>query len=119
LLCRNGWGPHIAHLRLDVFAHAQAIVRSFLGYSTASTSSFSSFFYHVWNCVDMMDESALATSDGTAREIVEDIARRKGTFTDAFRQEAKNQAREGRRGMLQAMESGEEIREDFSKLLKM
>jgi hypothetical protein len=67
----------------------------------------------------MMDELALATSGETAQEIVEDIARRKGTFTDAFRQEAEDQAKSGRRGMLQAMESGEEIREDFSKLLKM
>jgi hypothetical protein len=67
----------------------------------------------------MGDRPDLVTTRETARTIVEGIARRKGTFTDAFRREAENEATYGRRGMLQAMESGEEIREDFSKLLKM
>jgi hypothetical protein len=66
-----------------------------------------------------MEEPDLVTTRETARTIVEGIARRKGTFTHAFRREARREASDGRRGMLQAMESGEEIREDFSKLLKM
>jgi hypothetical protein len=67
----------------------------------------------------MGGRSVLVTTKETARTIIEGIARRKGTFTDAFKREAEDEAMYGRRGMLQAMESGEEIRDGFSKLLKM
>jgi predicted transcriptional regulator len=67
----------------------------------------------------MRDRSDLGSSRETARTTVEEIAQRKGTFTEDFRREAENEAKNGRRGMLQAMEIGKEVREDFSKLLKM
>jgi hypothetical protein len=54
-----------------------------------------------------------------AQEYIEDLARRKGTFTDAFRRQAKEEAVNGRPGMLQAVEGSEEIREDLSKALQM
>lgn len=61
-------------------------------------------------------------STGTVEEgraVIEDIARRKGTFTDAFKQEAEEEARSGRMGMLQAVEGGEENRVDLNEALKM
>ncbi|USP80364.1 uncharacterized protein yc1106_07638 [Curvularia clavata] len=68
---------------------------------------------------DMRCTSDLVTTTDDARKVIEEIAQRKGAFTDAFRQEAKREAEHGRTGMLQAMVCGEEIREDFSKLLKI
>lgn len=53
------------------------------------------------------------------REFIEGIARSKGSFTKSFRQHAVEEAREGRRGMLQAIQGAEEIREDLSKALNM
>lgn len=54
-----------------------------------------------------------------ARMVIEGLARRKGTFTAAFRREAEEEAKNGRQGMLQAIEGSEEIREDLAKALKM
>lgn len=54
-----------------------------------------------------------------ARAVIEELARRKGSFTEAFRREAEEEAANGRRGMLQAMEGGEENREDLAEALKM
>lgn len=54
-----------------------------------------------------------------ARAVIEELARRKGTFSDAFRREAEEEAENGRRGMLQAIEGSEEIREDLVKVLKI
>jgi predicted transcriptional regulator len=67
----------------------------------------------------MKDKSDQVTTREEACKTIEEIARRKGTFTDAFRREAKIEAKNGRRGMLEAMEGSEEIREDLSKSLKM
>jgi hypothetical protein len=108
----NDWGLQTAQLGLDTFAHVLAIVQSFPGYWHA----FVPWFLII---VDMMDRSDLVTTGETARAIIEDIARRKGTFTRAFIREAHNEAKAGRPGMLQVIESGVEIREDFSKLLKL
>jgi hypothetical protein len=54
-----------------------------------------------------------------ARAVIEELSRLKGTFTDAFRREAEEEAENGRKGMLQAIEGGEEIREDLAKALNM
>ncbi|KAF2262892.1 hypothetical protein CC78DRAFT_605161 [Lojkania enalia] len=54
-----------------------------------------------------------------ARAEIEELARRKGTFTDAFKREAEEEAKKGRKGMLQAIEGSEEIREDLEKALKI
>jgi hypothetical protein len=53
------------------------------------------------------------------REFIEGIARSKGSFTESFRQQADEEASKGRRGMLQAIQGTEEIREDLSKALSM
>ncbi|OBT52528.1 hypothetical protein VE04_07127, partial [Pseudogymnoascus sp. 24MN13] len=53
------------------------------------------------------------------REFIEGIARSKGSFTESFRQQADEEARQGRRGMLQAIQGAEEIREDLSKALNI
>jgi hypothetical protein len=55
----------------------------------------------------------------SAQEVIEEIARRKGTYAESFKRQAEEEAREGRRGMLQAIQGAEEIREDLSKALKM
>jgi hypothetical protein len=67
----------------------------------------------------MGKNSGPVTTIEDARVVTEEIARRKGTFTDAFRREAEEEAENGRKGMLQAIEGGEEIREDLAKALKM
>lgn len=54
-----------------------------------------------------------------AQKEIEEIARLKGSFTDAFRQEAEEEARNGRTSTLQAMQGGEEIRKDLEQALKM
>lgn len=59
------------------------------------------------------------TTTTEARAIIEELARRKGTFTHAFKLQAEEEARNGRNGMLQAIEGSEEIREDLAKALKM
>jgi hypothetical protein len=105
-------GLQTAQLGLGAFAHVLAIVQSFPRYLHA----FVSLFLII---VDMMSRSDLVTTGETARAIIEDIARRKGTFTRAFIREANNEAQAGRPGMLQVIESGVENREDFSKLLKL
>lgn len=55
----------------------------------------------------------------TPQEFIEGVARSKGSFTELFRQQADDEAREGRIGMLQAIEGAEEIRKDLSKSLDM
>jgi hypothetical protein len=67
----------------------------------------------------MGKNSGPVTTIEDARTVVEELARRKGTFTDAFRREAEEEAENGRKGMLQAIEDGEEIREDLATALKM
>lgn len=67
----------------------------------------------------MGKNSGPVTTIEDARVVIEELARRKGTFTDAFRREAEEEAENGRKGMLQAIEGGEEIREDLAKALKM
>ncbi|OKL55903.1 hypothetical protein UA08_08808 [Talaromyces atroroseus] len=54
-----------------------------------------------------------------ARTVIEELARHKGTFTPAFRQEAEEEAKNGRKGMLQVIEGSEETREDLAKALKI
>ena len=54
-----------------------------------------------------------------ARAVIEELARRKGTFTHAFRLQAEEEARNGRQGMLQVLEGSEDIREDLTQALKM
>lgn len=67
-----------------------------------------------------MDESqGLVVTKKDARAVIEELARLKGTFTRAFRREAENEAENGRKGMLQAIQGSEEIREDLVKALKM
>lgn len=68
---------------------------------------------------DMSSRSDLVATSDDARKVIKEIARRKGAFTDEFRKEAKREAKHGRMGMLEAMACGEEIREDFAKVLKM
>ncbi|KAK8912646.1 hypothetical protein VCV18_012325 [Metarhizium anisopliae] len=65
----------------------------------------------------MFGNSGVVTND--ARTFIEELAQRKGTFTDAFRREAEEEANNGRRGMLQAIRSGDEAREDLVKLLRI
>lgn len=67
----------------------------------------------------MGDKSVSVSTTWDARLVIEEIARRKGSFTDAFKREAEEEARKGRKGMLQAIEGSEEIREDLAKALKM
>lgn len=75
--------------------------------------------YHVQSYGDMGTNLGPVTTTEDARAIIEDLARGKGAFTDAFRREAKEEAENGRKGMLQAIEGSEEIREDLAKALKM
>lgn len=75
--------------------------------------------YHVQNYGRMdINSGALAIRED-ARAVIEEVARRKGTFTHAFRREAEQEAKDGRKGMLQAIQGSEEIREDLAKALKM
>ena len=67
----------------------------------------------------MRSQSAPATTRKKAQVAIEEIARRKGTFTEAFRHQAEDEAKQGRRHMQQAVESGEEVREDLNNALKM
>lgn len=67
----------------------------------------------------MDTSSGPVTTTEDARAVIEEIARLKGTFTHEFRQEAEEEAKNGRKGMLQAIEGSEEIREDLVKALKM
>ncbi|KAF2123507.1 hypothetical protein P153DRAFT_361929 [Dothidotthia symphoricarpi CBS 119687] len=53
------------------------------------------------------------------REVTEELARREGTFTDEFMRKAEEEAENGRKGMLQATESGEEIREDLREAVEI
>lgn len=62
-------------------------------------------------------DSVMTTED--ARAVIEELALRKGTFTRAFRLQAEAEARDGRSGMLQAIQGSEEIREDLARTLKM
>ncbi|KID97303.1 ATPase-like, ATP-binding domain protein, partial [Metarhizium majus ARSEF 297] len=54
-----------------------------------------------------------------ARAFIQELAGRKGTFTDAFRREAEEEAKNGRKGMLQAIQGGVEIRQDLAKALRI
>lgn len=67
--------------------------------------------------MDINSGSVTTTKD--ARAVIEELARRKGTFTHAFRLQAEEEARNGRSGMLLAIEGSEEIREDLAQTLKM
>lgn len=67
----------------------------------------------------MSRHSVPVTTTEDARAVIEELARRKGTFTDTFRQEAEEEAKNGRPGMLQVIEGSEEIREDLAKALNM
>jgi hypothetical protein len=67
----------------------------------------------------MSDKSDEVSTREAAHTIIEDIARCNGTFTDDLRREAEKEAKRGRRGMLQVMESCEETRKNLSKVLKM
>lgn len=59
------------------------------------------------------------TTTKDARTVIEELARRKGSFTHAFRLKAEEEARNGRSDLLQLIEGGEEIREDLAQTLKM
>lgn len=59
------------------------------------------------------------TTNEDARAVIEELARRKGTFTYEFKREAEEEAKNGRKGTLQAIEGSEEIREDLAKALEM
>jgi hypothetical protein len=67
----------------------------------------------------MGEDSVPVTTKKEARAVIEELARRKGTYTDAFKREARAEAEKGRKGMLQAIEGREEVREDLAKALKM
>lgn len=67
----------------------------------------------------MSNEPHPRVSKETAREHIEEIAISKGSYSDAFRREAEAEARIGRKGMLQALKGGEEIRADLVKALTM
>lgn len=67
----------------------------------------------------MVRDQGLVTSIQDARTAIEELARRTGTFTDSFRQEAEEEAKKGRKGMLQAIECGDEMRDNLAKALKM
>lgn len=82
-------------------------------------SSFACLLIEVQSCSDMSNDSDSDTSKEDARAFVEAVSRSKGTFTDAFKQKANLEAKNGREGMLQAIEGGEEIREDLVKALEM
>jgi hypothetical protein len=55
----------------------------------------------------------------SAKELIEKIARLKGTFTASFRRQAEQDAEQGRGELLQVMQGAEENREDLSKALNM
>lgn len=74
--------------------------------------------YHVQSYGGMDTHSDPVTTTEDARAVIEELARRKGTFTHAFKREAEKEAKNGRKGMLQAIEGSEEIREDLAKLLE-
>ena len=67
----------------------------------------------------MENDTDEANPTEKARAFIEGLARRKGTFTDAFRRKAEAKAKEGEDELLQAIEGSEEIRIDLSKALKM
>lgn len=67
----------------------------------------------------MDKNSGPVTANEDACAVMEELARRKGTFTHEFKREAEEEARNGRKGTLQAIEGSEEIREDLAKALKM
>lgn len=76
-------------------------------------------FIHIQSCGDMSQYTGPDTITKDPRAFIEDLARRKGTFTDAFKRKAKEEAENGRGDMLQAIEGSEENREDLSRALKM
>jgi hypothetical protein len=55
----------------------------------------------------------------SGKEIIEKIARSKGTFAQSFIREAERQALKGQTGMLEAIEGAEELRVDLSRSLKL
>ena len=55
----------------------------------------------------------------SAREYIEELARRKGAFTESFRRRAEEEADNGRPALLQVIQGSEEIRVDLSKGLQM
>ena len=79
----------------------------------------SSALFYVQSFSKMGENSGPVTTIEDAREVIEEIARRKGTFTDAFRRDAEEEANKGRKGMLQAIEGSDEIRKDLANSLRM
>ena len=67
----------------------------------------------------MGEDSLPVTTKAEARAVIEELARGKGSYTDAFKQEAIAEAEKGRKGMLQAIEGGKEVRKDLAMALKM
>jgi hypothetical protein len=55
----------------------------------------------------------------SAKEVIEQIARGKGTFTNSFRKHAEKEAKSGRETLLQMIQGAEEIRQDHARALKM
>jgi hypothetical protein len=55
----------------------------------------------------------------TGKEIIEKIARSKGTFTKSFILEAEQEAEKGRTGMQEAIEGAEELRVDLTRALRL
>jgi hypothetical protein len=67
----------------------------------------------------MDSDSSLEEIEDSPQEVIEAIARSKGTITEAFRQKAMEDANEGRSSTLEVIRSLEEIREDHSRALEM
>lgn len=61
----------------------------------------------------------VSATEPDAQAEIEEIARSKGSFTDAFIREAEEEARKGRPGMLQAIQASKENRQDLGKALRM
>ena len=67
----------------------------------------------------MGKNSGFGTTTKDARAVIEEIARRKGIFTDSYRLEAEEEAKAGRGDKLQNIEGYEELRRDLVKSLGM
>lgn len=67
----------------------------------------------------MGKDSIHVTTKEEARAFIEELARRRGTYTNAFKREARAEAKKGREGMLQVIEGSEEVRKNLAMALKM
>lgn len=63
--------------------------------------------------------SGTVTTIKDGRAFIEEVARCKGTFSDAFRRRAEEEAANGHKELLQMIEGGEENRKDLAKALEM